>query len=1058
MKPKTGAVDIGSVICEELTDISSRRGQSPPVYDVSKWERACHDQRLFGICLSGGGIRSATFSLGILQGLTEKGILPLVDYLSTVSGGGYIGAWLQGLLHRCPDGYAPLTEQVPGPSRSDPITFLRKYSNYLAPRVGLSLDAVVIPVIWLRNMMLNQAIILSAMASLFLVLLLPGVGVRALADHGNEAYSWVALLLAAVAGGISVAQIGRNLRAITKREFKKSTATAFSAGQGTEKVAGWVVLPEVLAVVFLLIAVVCKGQQLGTDCGKLLGFPLLWVLLGALQWSGGFILCYRERHKRKEHQWLPQRFAAGLQLLWMSLAASIFTYFLLYEVSELLTLWSLSSAEGSQNAIAWMPPLYLMVLILGVTLQVGLMGGDFPDSSREWLARTAALLLTVAACWMFLFAIAVFSPYWVATLWLTKRAVVVSGATAWIASTVGSILAGKSAKTGGEQDQKHVSRTLDLIARYGPFIAVPSFLVALAFGTQALVRFLIGGSGGPFLSEFVDCYWQKFPFDQLSWPTSVLLLAGLSAVFAILSLRVNINEFSMHHFYKNRLVRCYLGASATKTRVADSFTGFDPKDDILLSDLICNSVRPVHAPYPIVNAALTITAGTELATQERKALPWIFTPRYSGFVPATSEADKVAFGEENINKAFVRSCEILGGGPHLGTATAISGAAVNPNMGFHSAPQTAFLLTLFNVRLGWWVGNPRDVTTYWRPGPLFALWWLLRELLGFVDARSGFLNLSDGGHFENLGLYELVRRRCRYVIAVDGEEDPDYRFGSLGGAVRKCRADFGVEIEIDPRPIQPEQGRSHSHCVVGRIHYPDKDPQTQRLPEPGWLLYVKASLSGDEPADVEEYRREQAEFPQQSTIDQFFSESQFESYRRLGLHEARTVLDHFNRDLTLDESFARLSARWELPPQAPKGASARHADAYSTLMNRLAGSTDLSVLDKEVFEDLPPDLGTNKAGREAFFFCLDLFELIESVFVDLDLASKHSWNHPGNAGWKTDIKHWAGQPSIKNVWQTQKANYGISFQHFFSDLVNEQTPSEKKSADERREADPGRCV
>jgi hypothetical protein len=82
---------------------------------------------------------------------------------------------------------------------------------------------------------------------------------------------------------------------------------------------------------------------------------------------------------------------------------------------------------------------------------------------------------------------------------------------------------------------------------------------------------------------------------------------------------------------------------------------------------------------------------------------------------------------------------------------------------------------------------------------------------------------------------------------------------------------------------------------------------------------IKASITGDEPADVEEYRREKIEFPQQSTVDQFFSESQFESYRRLGLHEARTVLDHFNGGLPLDDSFARLSARWELPPPAPEG-------------------------------------------------------------------------------------------------------------------------------------------
>ena len=131
-----------------------------------------------------------------------------------------------------------------------------------------------------------------------------------------------------------------------------------------------------------------------------------------------------------------------------------------------------------------------------------------------------------------------------------------------------------------------------------------------------------------------------------------------------------------------------------------------------------------------------------------------------------------------------------------------------------------------------------------------------------------------------------MRRRCRYIIAIDAEQDTEYRFESLGGAVRKCRADFGIEIEIDPRPITPQSKFSRTHCVVGRINYKTEG-------KTGWLLYLKASITGDEPADVEEYRRENPEFPQQSTADQFFSESQFESYRRLGLHVARTAFDHF---------------------------------------------------------------------------------------------------------------------------------------------------------------------
>src|SRR5262249_33575235 len=134
-------------------------------------------------------------------------------------------------------------------------------------------------------------------------------------------------------------------------------------------------------------------------------------------------------------------------------------------------------------------------------------------------------------------------------------------------------------------------------------------------------------------------------------------------------------------------------------------------------------------------------------------------------------------------------------GPRLGTATAISGAAANPNSGYSTSTPVAFLLTLFNVRLGWWVGNPRIDAAARRPGPTIALWSLLTELFALTDGRTAFLNLSDGGHLENLGLYELVKRRCRFIIVGDGEQDGDLNFGSLGGAIRKCRADFGVEID-----------------------------------------------------------------------------------------------------------------------------------------------------------------------------------------------------------------------------------------------------------------------
>src|SRR5262249_41150452 len=148
-----------------------------------------------------------------------------------------------------------------------------------------------------------------------------------------------------------------------------------------------------------------------------------------------------------------------------------------------------------------------------------------------------------------------------------------------------------------------------------------------------------------------------------------------------------------------------------------------------------------------------------------------------------------------------------------------------------------------------------------------------------ANDERGFVDLSDGGHFENLGIYELIRRRCKYIIASDAAQDSDFAFEDLGNAIRKCRADFGVEIEIDVSRIRPDaaSGRSHAHCAVGRVLYPKTPDGAPSMT--GFLLYIKASMTGDEPSDVLEYQQLHPEFPHQTTADQWFDESQFESYR-----------------------------------------------------------------------------------------------------------------------------------------------------------------------------------
>jgi hypothetical protein len=233
-------------------------------------------------------------------------------------------------------------------------------------------------------------------------------------------------------------------------------------------------------------------------------------------------------------------------------------------------------------------------------------------------------------------------------------------------------------------------------------------------------------------------------------------------------------------------------------------------------------------------------------------------------------------------------------------------------------------MTILNVRLGWWLGNPRRDGPSSRPGPKFALKSLLGELFALSDGRSAYVNVSDGGHFDNLGIYELVRRRCPFIIACDAEADPFFRFEGLGGAIRKCRADFGVEIIINPTHIR---GSKH-HCVLGTIEYPDAPM--------GQLLYIKASLTGDEPEDVQQYSTAHDTFPHESTGDQFFSESQFESYRQLGIHEIRSVFEGVQSrpSAETEESirliFQELARKRTSPPPGTPDTVAEHPGTESS--------------------------------------------------------------------------------------------------------------------------------
>ncbi len=291
-----------------------------------------------------------------------------------------------------------------------------------------------------------------------------------------------------------------------------------------------------------------------------------------------------------------------------------------------------------------------------------------------------------------------------------------------------------------------------------------------------------------------------------------------------------------------------------------------------------------RGPMHVINGTLNLTTGQKINWQQRKGESFTVSPLHSGSLYVGYRDSRTYGGPEGIS---------------LGTAVTISGAAVSPNQGYNSSPPMAFLLTLLNLRLGWWLGNPGVAgrRAYHRAHPWTNVRLLFKELTGQTNDAYAWVNLSDGGHFENLALYEMVLRRSRYIVVSDGGCDPKFTFEDLGNAIRKIRTDLGVPIDIREISMQPRETPAKfthgRYLAIGTIRYSAIDGNDPK--KDGVLVYVKPGLYDEHyfPTDVYNYAQESITFPHETTADQFFSESQFESYRALGRHVINEICGNY---------------------------------------------------------------------------------------------------------------------------------------------------------------------
>jgi hypothetical protein len=361
----------------------------------------------------------------------------------------------------------------------------------------------------------------------------------------------------------------------------------------------------------------------------------------------------------------------------------------------------------------------------------------------------------------------------------------------------------------------------------------------------------------------------------------VLVYASIGGALWVITVFMRANAYSLHRFYRDRLSKAFLFEPPTAPEEGD------PRelDSLKLSDLVYS-----FGPYHIINAAMNVQGSAEANRRGRNADFFMFSSTFVG-------SDLTFYAATGAGSAPTLQMERLDPRLDLGTAMAISGAAISANMGSSTVRILSPTLALLNVRLGYWLPNPRNLAARSRFGrkvrkaarALFERLFLLREMLNLHDEKSGEVFLTDGGHIENLGVYELLKRGCRLIVAVDAESDPTYSFSSLLKLERYARIDLGIRIalpweEIADTARQAAAGieagrrpcRPGPHCAVGTIQYQEGAE--------GILVYFKASVTGDEKDYVLDYKRRNPSFPHETTGDQFFSEEQFEMYRALGFH------------------------------------------------------------------------------------------------------------------------------------------------------------------------------
>lgn len=733
-----------------------------------------------GLALSGGGIRSASFGLGVIQAFLEHGIMQKIDYLSTVSGGGYIGASLSWYryLHSDPvdffDETNPFGEKGKGvrsslelsavkkndnnknnDNRNNFLSYIRQHGNFLNPTRSLNLASAI--GVALRNLVISLMIYFS--------LLLVAISLWTLATNFTAKTINKAFDIKAV-----VSKLEKN--ASLKNESVFSFSKKATNGPKENNEIKWMyhsffyINLSIASIIFLLSITYGLIFSLSTFSA-----PLKDAKKGASSYT-----------KRNLFQWISGILLYGFIVFLLLALVPLF--------NQLLTHWM-------------------------ETIGIGIVG--------------------------------VISGMWAALSKFRKF-------------------------LGGESFFKKASWIGDRLFEIGAliflyFMVVFSYNLCLKLGIPITIEHSIN-------------------------VFSLILLAVITILALILAYFVNINYASLGRMYRDRLMEAFLpGDKSVKKNIWAYATN---ADEALLKDMCKENDTVIRKPYHLINTNVILTNSKEEKYRRRGGDSFLLSPLFCGS-DATGFVETECFLKKNKHDKM---------GMSLSTAMAVSGAAANPHTGVAGkgptrGPLVSILMTIFNLRLGSWISNPKDGAPYRRMNYIMPG---LCSLLCVGHAEnSRYLELTDGGHFENLGLYELVRRRVGTIIVADAGVDKDFKFGDLANAIEKVRTDFGVSIRFEPEddvlnnlfPGSASNGKltdlyklATQGYVKGKIKYPQKNNSPAFK---GRIFLLKTTMTKNLPADLYSYKAQNNDFPDQPTSDQFFDEKQFEAYRELGYRLADSM-------------------------------------------------------------------------------------------------------------------------------------------------------------------------